>query len=70
MNSLIKAKILLGRPSPLEIIQCITYLASNDHPLIKEIEQVIEFQVGYECFVELHIVIPGHISSEISYLIG
>lgn len=70
LNTYQNAKMLLGGAAPPEVIQSITYIAMRHHPLIKEIEQVIAFQVGPEYFAELHIVIPSHVPLEVSHWIG
>ena len=70
MNAKENAKMLMGESAPEEVVRALTYVASNHHPLILSVEQVIAFQVGPMYFAELHIVVPGHIPLEVAHWIG
>jgi divalent metal cation (Fe/Co/Zn/Cd) transporter len=69
-NAIENGKMLLGTAAPPEVLQALTYLAANHHPLILGVEQVIAFQVGPQYFAELHIVVPGHVRLEGAHWIG
>lgn len=70
VNAYENARMLLGKSAPPEVIRSLTYVASNHHPLVRQIEQVIAFQVGPMYFAELHIVVPGNLPLEVAHWIG
>ena len=64
------ASLMLGRSAPPEVLSQLTFLSSNHHRLIKEVDTVRAFRVGVNYIVEVDVVLDKAMDLKQAHDIG
>jgi divalent metal cation (Fe/Co/Zn/Cd) transporter len=70
LNAKDNAIMMLGVTAPPEIIRNVTYVAAHHHPLIKEVDRVVAYQMGPMYFAEVYVILRDGIGFEAARWVG